>query len=471
MPRHVRRRGFLGASGAAMAGLAGCQADRADDDTTQSRTSSADDQTPVEQQSGPETRMLGPGAATVVIGHRDGKTLGMDGHTGAVLHAAPAGEDDAAVIQKSFEEIPSETGGSVFFERGRYEIGQFDAWEAGIAINANNLILRGDFAHLRFHEHSPETTIKRDLAIGRSENVHIEGLILDGNREDRSSPTRTLDICCSSNVTIDNCLIRGGRRVKREGGAGYGISPFETEHLTVSNCLIRDNDRHGIHPGGNEGLYRGYRIVNNTFINNASNPSGAAIDIRDRTQDVLIADNLLVENGNGIRIKGRRTDNILIQGNLLRDNDHPEATSSQIEFQAKTFGTHRVTDNRLVFTEKRSGPDSRQITLSPGGDGEELAITNNDVTGGDVFVARDDDGTIEYLEVDGNSVHGTRDGIVLGETGTAIVTDNVLRDIREAGIVSKGGVERGAVVDNLLVDARIDDGLDQGLTIGGNRRV
>lgn len=437
----MNRRSFIGGTVAAMIGLSGCQ--RIPDAGPGRETLS----TQLEQ-SGP-TR---PASATFVIGHREGRTVSMVGATGEIAIEAPKGEADARVIQQTFDSLP-EGGGSVFIENGTYEIGRYDEWNAGVKVHTSNVDVISDYAHLRFHEHSPDAEFLMDFAIGAVENVRIRGLVLDGNREERSNPTRTVDVSESSNVTIADSVIFGGRRVERAGGAGYGIGPYGVDGLTVANCLITDSDRHGIHPGANDGIYRDVRIVNNTFTGNALNPTGAAIDIRDRIQDVIVRGNYIAENGNGIRIKGEKTNTIHISGNILRNNQNDLDDSSQIEIVADGFDRHVISDNQFLL-DGDSETESRHVLLAPSAEVDEITIRDNDARGGDYFVEARIDDEFSFLNIADNSVAETAVGVAIEGVDRSLIRDNVFRSIADHAIRPEDG--RGALLDNVLQDASID---------------
>jgi len=457
MDPNLRRRSFIGGSLATMLGLAGCNDISRPPDSNELTEN-------LQQQAG-----TGTPNATFIIGHRDGRTVSIDGTTGEIQEAAPAGEEDARVIQRTFDAIPN-GGGGVFIENGTYEIGRYDQWNAGVKIHTSNTVVSSNFARLRFHEHSPEAEFLMDFAVGAVENVTIEGLIVDGNRTERSNPTRTIDISESSNVAVRDCVIFGGRRIKQEGGAGYGIGPYEVNHLTVTNCLITDSDRHGIHPGANDGVYRDVRIHGNTFIGNARNPTGAAIDVRDRTKDVFITGNYIAENGNGIRMKGVETGDVRISGNVVRENRNEEDASAQIEVVAKGFGRYDISENILVLESGGGEMETRQIFASPSGDSDSLIIRDNDVRGGDSFLEVRDQGALSYIDVVDNTATETSHGVIVEGVETTLVRDNAFRSIEEPAVLPERS--QGAVVNNYYLDSPpADDLSERGFVTRGNLRL
>lgn len=464
MPWRASRRGLLRTgAGIGAAGLAGC--------------------------SGSLDRVLQGTESDVVdvIVRTAGDTVrAVEGGSGDLILDGQAGRDDAEVIQRAFEALGS-TGGTVVIKRGTYEIREYPSGMEKFGIVADGTTVVSDYAHLRFHDHAGSKP-QVDFTVHGHDHVRLDGLVIDGNRDERSGPTRTLDIANARHVTVEDCVIRGGRSRELDGGAGYGINPFECDHLTVHNCLIRDNDRHGIHPGSNDDPMRGFQFTNNTFVANATNPTGAAIDFRDGSTRAIVAHNYFERNGTAIRIKGGDppdgfitvSDNVLWRNRLGRDlsERYPGAASDfssrQIDLAGPTFDTIAITDNLFGLAVDGAGDrPSRHIAVADA-DGETLRIVGNYFRGGNdpAVTLSGDDEAIGLAALSANHFDRTPEGVALvGGARDAVITDNVFatRDSR-GPILVEGSHDRAAVTGNVIVGGRFSEALEShpGTVLEGN---
>lgn len=414
---------------------------------------------------------------TFVISKTRDTVVAVDAETRTRVYEGRADEDDARVIQQALDDQRLRDGGSVFFRHATYEIGPYDRWGAGLKVHTSDLRLVSDLARLRFHHHSGSKTPKRDLAIDQVENVLVRGLHLDGNKADRTAPTRTLDSAHSTNVTVRDCIVENGRKKAPEGGAGYGIAPFECDHFVVHNCVIRHNDRHGVHPGSNSEPMKDYRITNCSFIGNATNPSGAAVDLRDGSTRTIVANNYFEGNGNGVRIKGEDPADgyIQVSNNVFWDNrvtpEQIEAVdavgeitgSAQIDLSSPVFDTIDVSDNLFYLPTAAAVPDERRHLSSYDADGRSLLVHDNHFRGGSSVAvgAFADTRRIGTVVVEGNHFEDPPDGVAVADgIQNAVVRGNTF-DYASAGggapVVTDDRFQTAVVVDNVVYGNSIGD--------------
>lgn len=449
MPPAFTRRGLLGmGASAGMASLAGCGF-----------------------LDGASSAMTTPGVPAYVV-YTDGSTVElMDGQSGEVVRSGEAGREDARVIQAGLSNLAPD-GGTLYITRGTYDIRNVPEESAGLAVRADFTILAGDFPHLRFHDHGSRSP-QLDLTIHDRRHVQLAGLHLDGNRTERASPTRTLDIADSEYISVLNCIVEGGRSRKLEGGAGYGIGPYQVDHLTVDNCLIRNNDRHGIHPGADDEPLEGFRFTNNTFRHNASNPTGAAVDIRDGSARGIVAHNYFGENGVGLRIKGADPPSGFLQvsNNVFWDNrfqaadreayPDADATTKQLSVSGSTFDVIDVTGNLFGFSPEVDLHENAQHVLVARPDGDSLRIRGNYFRGGrEEAVGFWSEGRSVATADLSNNVFETPGSAIGfgGGVGTAIVSDNRF-DLGSdgEGLVGGSGLHRGLVGNNVVLGGTLGE--------------
>ena len=453
MPDHFRRRTFLGGTIGAITGLAGCGST---DDGRENRDTSSDTKTtmgpatsadsrveeeksldsqsevPIHDHSGEdgggavlnadrvtassiEAEKITAGTieseslsshsiASYIVEQRDGKTRCFNPSTGEILASAEVGEEDGRVIQTALDAL-EEGGGSVFIRKATYEIHQNNARQdhqysdAGLQLKASHVHILSDSATIRFFDHDDGEKTQDDFVIKEADFVRVEGLHLDGNKDVRSGSTSCLNLIYCDHVTIRDCLIESARRKEESGGGGYGISPFAVNHLTVDNCVIRNNDRHGIHPGNNsredqtndpDAMMADYNITNNTFVNNATNPTGAAVDLRDYSKRVLISANYFENNRFAVRVKGNHGNvgQIRITDNLFVNEDENEVPSAQVQLAEPPFDHVDISgnvfelpdapgqDSELRHIYAKLDPENRNLEQNV------LRIQNNQFKGG-----------------------------------------------------------------------------------------
>lgn len=142
------------------------------------------------------TELSGILPAQYIVTKSDEEISAYNGESLQVEFRGTAGEDDGRVLQQTFDA----KGGRVFIRRGEYTPDQ-------------RLILIG-------------------CAGDPTQHVEVNGLVLDGDKPNRTTRTRTADTCEAIDVTLRNCIIFGGekrrwqRRVRDRRGRRYGFQYY-----------------------------------------------------------------------------------------------------------------------------------------------------------------------------------------------------------------------------------------------------
>ena len=307
--------------------------------------------------------------AKYVITKESGEIRAYDGSTLEIAFRGEAGSDDGEVLQQTFD---ATDGGRVFIRRGAYTV------ERGLRVPNDFTEVRSDFAWLRFEDHEPSGSAQVDFAVKSASNVTVNGLVLDGQKRERTGGTRTADIWGESSfVTFRNCIIFGGKSV--DGNAGYGIGEDnDADYVTIDNCVVRNSDRHAYHPSASH-----HRIVNSTFIDNAQR-TGDIFDLA--LTNAIVANNHFEANGHGIKIDDTDGDaaggHIVITGNVFADNYLPDIASGQIEFADTRVGSVTISDNTFLLPEIDAEETSAHVLFNSDLDLGSVTIRNNHFEGG-----------------------------------------------------------------------------------------
>lgn len=454
--RGTRRRFLRSGAAAGILTLAGCGSTNDGDSTPTGASatgepagndgaeSATESMTEPSQASGPRPTL----PAEYVVWKGEDEVVAMDGRSLERVRAGAAGAEDGAVLQHALAAMRG--GGRLFVKNATYTV------DRQLNVLHPHTEIVSDSARLRFGDHElygdPNVEEQVDLNL-RADFARLSGLVVDGNKAERSTATRTVNVSSAANVTIQDCVIRGGR--SENGNRGYGIGPYHTNHLVVENCLIADNDRHGIHPGSSEGPFADVRISNCTFLRNASDPSGAAVDIRDHTRSALVVGNYFEGNGNGVRVKGENVGTLRVADNVLVGNRTGTDSSGQVQVWVDDAEEVAITDNTFVLEE--GGEGVTHVELTPAGPVGTATVTGNRFAGGGgaVFAS----GDIRWLVVEDNGFAGaTAECFAADEATYALVTGNRFDQADADGdtAVLLERIDHGLVTDNVVVDAGIE---------------
>jgi hypothetical protein len=297
----------------------------------------------------------------------------LRGETGAVLQKTPSVSSAiASSLGFGFYEFTVE-------EPDKFEVGMgvhiADEKASGFYTTVATIVRReGDvffinrpFNHDYNPQHGGRVTSLFSLIDGTDvQDVSVENLILDGNREETERLTGCrgsgVFMLRSQRVRLQNLEVRHYR--------GDAISFQQCADIAVRRCHLHHNSNGGLHPGS--GTVR-YLMTENHIHDNGA--FGVFYCLR--TTHSLCADNVIEHNGEaGISI-GERDSDHLIERNTIRDNN-----KQGIIFQpARTSGGDRVrVEHNTIGPNCRryEGEDAAEIAVQSGL--HDLYIANNNIT-------------------------------------------------------------------------------------------
>jgi parallel beta-helix repeat protein len=210
------------------------------------------------------------------------------------------------------------------------------------------------------------------------ENVGIEGLAIEGNRE----RSEYLNGCRGGgiylfecrNVTIRNCTVRNYK--------GDGISFQVSSHVTVEDCLVENNGGLGLHPGsgsqspvlrrnrslgnGQDGLYVCWRVKQGLFEHNQIRGNRrVGISIGHKDTDNLFRHNTIEENAEAGVLFRNESEAMGAHRNVFEDNrivDNGTQTKGNSNAAIVIRGPH----HDLVFRRNTIGRSTPGADLLPG---------------------------------------------------------------------------------------------------------
>lgn len=457
---HTRRRLLQAGASLGLAGMAGCEGldpARRTDGGTDAAGGTADE---------PVGAVTGALTADFVVWKDSDTVASVNGRTLETEFSGEAGRDDAEVIQVTLEALGD--GGRVFVAPAVYEL--HDA----IHVTADRTELVSAQAHLRFHDHrrvDGDPDLQSDLVIHGQDHVRVRGLVVDGNRGERTTPTRTIDLAESHHAVFEGCRIRGGKADR--AGAGYGIGgPYDSDHTVVHNCVVEDNDRHGLHPNVRSS---GLRVINCTFRNNgwADRDVGGSAIAGHAGSDVVIANNLFAGNARGYHTGGDRLDRAIVSDNVFVDNG--DEAGDQVRISEMT-GAVTLRGNVFGYTEEGPAESGTHllVEIRDGRGGTVTVAGNHFMDGGDgIATTVPGGGRLGKLLVSENLFERSRGPVVRVEgVATAVVRNNTVDpDHRGSLLGGARGVGTGVVSDNVVLGGHFDEARDGELIVEGNYRL
>jgi parallel beta-helix repeat protein len=175
------------------------------------------------------------------------------------------------------------------------------------------------------------------LAVIEGENVVIEDIIVDGNKDEN----QRLDGCrggaiyiyLARNVTVRNCVARNYN--------GDGISFQITDGIRVENCEAHGNTGYGVHPGtgSDKPVVKGSRLHHNGEI---------GLFLCWRVRHGEFTGNIMEDNGRyGISIGHKDTGNLFVENTIARNG------FAGVYFRKETFANsgHRNTFRGNTLTD------------------------------------------------------------------------------------------------------------------------
>jgi hypothetical protein len=242
--------------------------------------------------------------------------------------------DDAPAIQNAMDAL-RRTGGTVYIPAGTYVLGSSgesvdplpngSPQRTALVLRAHNVTLTGDgnTTILKLKGH-----MKMRMLTITSKYDTIQNMVFDGNKQERNGTVGWPEGDVVSNVingrpSSDHLTFR---RVEVRNGLEDGIGLWNSAYATIDNCYSHDN---GTPQAGSTGFsIGGPRNVGSKLINSrASRNSTANVWLSYGPRDVLVQNNV-IESGarTGISIGGsnpyttRLSSGIQIKGNLIRNN-------------------------------------------------------------------------------------------------------------------------------------------------------
>lgn len=216
---------------------------------------------------------------------------------------------------------------------------------------------------------TPSTKFPGDTVWSNRHQIHLRNLRIISNASEGFA-TVWIDNC--EDVTIVNC--------ESENASGDGITADYTNNLLMENTIVRNNSLSGGNGGGFAGGYGdNLQIINCSFIDNGRNPllahniyvrgltnallqgnfilggSNAGIVLHGSSENVVIRENDIVHNNNGIGINGgygeyERFNNITLENNRIRDNGDSQGYGLLLNSL-----TNSTITNNLIYA-NRLGP-------------------------------------------------------------------------------------------------------------------
>ncbi len=230
------------------------------------------------------------------------------------------------------------------------------------------------------------------------ENVVIENLTFDGNRENNENFNGNYGGC----IFLQDCKNFTFRNVETRNYNGDGISWQICHDVVVENCHSHDNADLGLHPGSGS-----QRPV---IVGNKLERNGIGVFFCWGVKYGLCEKNRIDGNANyGVSIGHCDTDN------LIRDNDILHSGKVGVLFRVdergKNFAPHRntVVNNRIVDSGEEQG-----IGVDLQGQLEAITISGNDIRetrGPGERVGIQIGKQIKDLKLEGNRIEGFSTGV------------------------------------------------------------
>ena len=223
------------------------------------------------------------------------------------------------------------------------------------------------------------------------DDVRIENLVLDGNREQNSE----LDGNYAGCIFLQDCNRFHIRGVTARNNQGDGISWQICHDVIVENCICANNKNLGLHPGS--GSQRPV-IRNNTLIGNDigiffcwgvkyglaehnqidGNRVGVSIGHRD-TDNIVTGNTIRGSKLNGVLFRPERGADFAGHRNRIENNtflDNAPEGGAVIDIQG---GTESITIRDNQFTETRSGKP--RVVVKQGADTKNIVIEGSKTKG------------------------------------------------------------------------------------------
>jgi len=196
------------------------------------------------------------------------------------------------------------------------------------------------------------------------ENVRIENITIDGNREKNPPITGCrgagIFLYRAKNVHISNCVVRNYN--------GDGISFQQSEDVVIEGCAVTDNSAYGIHPGSGS---RRPIVRNNKSLRNS-----IGIFVCWRVKEGIFEDNEICDNEKaGVSIGHKDTDNVFRDNLIARNGIYGILFREELE----PMGAHRnlIEDNQIID----NGSEGKGYGIYINGETHDVRIIGNSIEG------------------------------------------------------------------------------------------
>lgn len=214
--------------------------------------------------------------------------------------------DDTVALQNAFA-----AHNQLFFPEGTYlvDAAGYPTKRAILySTGVNNIVLSGYGATIKFKDTSTGPAGLNFIEIVNATNALIEGLTLDGNRQNQSYGYHGIAFFGGKNLTVRDVYIKNmyydGVYVRASTVSNSDTYP---EHVLMDNVVCDACGRNGTSVIGANGI----TIQNSIFKNTVGDP-GAGIDVEPNVSDIYGVKNLIIDNCVIVQNDGR---GLVITGN------------------------------------------------------------------------------------------------------------------------------------------------------------
>lgn len=243
-------------------------------------------------------------------------------------------------IQQAIDSIAQENGGTIYLKSGRYELSQ------GIHINCSNIKISGEpgtLIELNSNVNQPLILIGSDEKIPTViiENIEIESIELDGNKDYQTSETdpgrpwirnNCIDIRMACDINIRNVDIHDAR-------SGGLVVSWNSQFIFIDKSSFHHNFFDGI------ALYASEDIQISNFFCYENNAAGLSLD--NELKSVLFNTGIINNNGD-VGIFARHSEDLNFNGIVIVNNQSHGCFLSH-ESVGTSSGVNRLFFNSCSF--------------------------------------------------------------------------------------------------------------------------
>lgn len=331
--------------------------------------------------------------------------------------------DDTDAINNAF----NSGAGTVFFPKGTYYI-------TGHITPKGNTFIYGYGATVKSKDYTSNITIDNQ------DNIVIAGLAVDGNQYNWTSWNGAgISIFESKYITIKDCRLFNVAQAAINIGQ-KSVDPNErmNQHILVDNCHIHDC--------GSEAITNYYAYGN-----------GVALV---RCTDVVVRNNFIerVYDIGGINLEGLRHDNIIIEGNILKDMTGNCPAIKIYAGGIDDYGDYVIIRDNIIINSGTKDTAEAAIYIRSGG--KSITVSGNKIINAYTDAIQVDDAV--DIVIEDNSITDCANGSVKINTISDRLVfrdnyikypDNVTKDLPIVIETNANGRCSALVTGNTVVDA------------------